>query len=181
MRVHTAGTCKLSASVMTIGALDGVHRGHQALICQARKRALVLGVPLVVYTFDPPPRVFFQQAMQLTTIEEKLHRLEHLSVDHVVVAGFDAEYSTREGSSFLRELRDLHPLEIWVGHDFRFGSNRGGDISTLRESFPVNVLDSILCSSGEIISSSRIRALLMQDRHLQAEQLLGWQTVQAKG
>ncbi|MED4780581.1 hypothetical protein [Brevibacillus choshinensis] len=53
--------------------------------------------------------------MQLTTIEEKLHRLQHLSVDHVVVAPFDAECSTREGSSFLRELRDLHPLEIWGG------------------------------------------------------------------
>lgn len=83
--------------------------------------------------------------MQLTTIEEKLHRLQHLSVDHVVVAPFDAECSTREGSSFLRELRDLHPLEILVR------------------------------------TRSRIRALLLQDRHLHAEQLLGWQTVHAKG
>lgn len=181
MRVHAAGTCKLHSSVLTIGALDGVHRGHQALVCGARKRALALGVPLVVYTFDPPPRVFFQRALQLTTVEEKLYRLEQLSVEHAIVASFDEAYSTRDESAFLRELQDLNPVEIWVGPDFRFGSKRGGDIGTLQDSFSVKVLDSIRCSSGEVISSSRIRSLLMQNRHLQAEQLLGWQTAQIKG
>lgn len=174
MQVHTAGAWKLPASVVTIGALDGVHRGHQALIRQARERADALGVPLVVYTFDPPPRVFFQQTMLLTNLVEKLRRLQQLSVDHVILAPFDRAYATRQVSSFIEELKDLRPLEIWVGPDFRFGSNRGGDIGTLRTSFEVHVLDAIRCSSGEVISSSRIRALLKEDRQIQAEQLLGW-------
>lgn len=177
MYVHTAGTCKIPASVLTIGALDGVHRGHQSLVRKASERARQLGVPLVVYTFDPPPRVYFQRALQLTSVEEKLHRLQQLSVDHVIVAPFDAKYSTKKGSSFLAELKELHPLEIWVGPDFRYGSNRDGDVSTLQKSFVVRVLDSIRCSSGEIISSSRIRNLLMQNRQGQAEQLLGWPVV----
>lgn len=60
MSVHPAETLKLPTSVVTVGAFDGVHRGHQALIRRAGDSAARFGVPLVVYTFDPPPRAFFR-------------------------------------------------------------------------------------------------------------------------
>lgn len=174
MQVHAPGTLQIPASVLTIGALDGVHLGHQELIRQARQRAEQLDVPLVVYTFDPPPRVYFQHAILLTPLPEKLERLRILGVDHVVVAPFDADYVTRGVNTFLDEIAGLHPREVWEGQDFRFGRNREGDIHTLRERFHVRIVDPVYCSSGKIISASRIRALLMQDRLEQAEQLLGW-------
>lgn len=174
MQVHPPRTLRLPASVLTIGALDGIHRGHQDLIRRAGKRAAELGVPLVVYTFDPPPRVYFQHTIQLSTLPEKLERLRILGADHVVVAPFDADYVTRGVGTFLDELTDLGPVEVWEGSDFRFGRNRDGDIDTLRERFMVHVLDPICCSSGKIISSSRIRTLLMQERQAEAEELLGW-------
>ncbi|WP_050979088.1 FAD synthetase family protein [Bacillus methanolicus] len=177
MRIHTERTLQLPASVLTIGALDGVHLGHQTLISRAKERAKELEVPLVVYTFDPPPRVYFKNTLLLTPLTEKIKRLRFLGVDHVIVASFDADYVTRGASSFLDELTDLNPLEIWAGPDFQFGRNKEGNINTLRERFTVHVLDPIRCDLGEIISSSRIRTLMMQDMLYQAERLLGWQTL----
>lgn len=174
MQTHAPGTLQISASVLTIGALDGVHRGHQELIRQAHQRAQQLGVPLVVYTFDPPPRVYFQKVLLLTALPEKLERLRSLGVDHVIVAPFDNDYATKDVKSFLDEIAELNPQEIWEGQDFRFGRNREGDIYTLRERFQVQIVDPVCCSSGKVISASRIRELLKKDKLKQAEQLLGW-------
>jgi riboflavin kinase/FMN adenylyltransferase len=174
VQIHASGTLRLPASVLTIGAMDGIHAGHQNLLVHARQRADEFGVPLVVYTFDPPPRVYFQHTLLLTSLEEKLRRLEMLKADHVIAAPFNADFVTRGVGTFLKELFHLHPLEIWEGSDFRFGSNRDGDINTLREHFDVRILDPVRCGSGHIISSSRIRSLLLQGERLEAEKLLGW-------
>ncbi|WP_107491308.1 bifunctional riboflavin kinase/FMN adenylyltransferase [Thermobifida fusca] len=41
-------------SAVIVGTFDGVHRGHQRLLHQAREHADRLGLPLVAVTFDPP-------------------------------------------------------------------------------------------------------------------------------
>ena len=56
MLTHPAEALRLWDSVVTMGAFDGVHRGHQALIRRAVDRAARLGVPSVAYIFDPPPK-----------------------------------------------------------------------------------------------------------------------------
>lgn len=174
MEVHEEGCLRLPASVLTIGALDGVHKGHQALIRNAKKRAIELGIPLVVYTFDPPPRVYFKNVTLLSPLPEKLEKLKFLGADHVIVAPFNANYMTKEVNSFITEIASLNPIEILEGPDFHFGKNREGDLSTLRQYFSVKILESQRCHVGEIISSSRIRMLLKEDKKVQAEQLLGW-------
>lgn len=121
MKVHTSGSLQLSKSVLTIGALDGVHRGHQVLIRKGLNRSQKLGVPLVVYTFDPPPRVYFQHALLLTPLEERLNKLQTSGVDHVVIASFSADYASRGVQTFLEEISEFNPLEIWEGPDFTFG------------------------------------------------------------
>ncbi|WP_049683927.1 hypothetical protein [Peribacillus loiseleuriae] len=85
MNIHTPGTLQLSASVLTIGALDGIHRGHQALLLKAKERSVKLRVPFVVYTFEPPPKVYFKDCQQLMSVEEKLQRLDMLGADFVIV------------------------------------------------------------------------------------------------
>ena len=47
-------------AAVAIGAFDGVHRGHQAVIAAARDAADRLGVPLAVVSFAPHPRRWFQ-------------------------------------------------------------------------------------------------------------------------
>lgn len=174
MKVHAAGTLKLSECVLTIGALDGVHRGHRSLIEQARERAERYRVPLVVYTFDPPPKAFFHGAPVLTSLEEKLRRLDRLGADHVVVAPFNADYMSRGVAAFIEELETLRPIEIWEGADFRFGRERDGGIDTLKGKFSVHVIEPVKCKANHVISSSRIRALIAEGDYEAAEELLGW-------
>ncbi|MEK4799354.1 FAD synthetase family protein [Thermoactinomyces sp. FSL K6-2592] len=172
MRIHMVDTLALPASVVAIGAFDGVHRGHQKVIGEVVKKSKSLGVPSVVYTFDPPPRSYFEGASILTPIHEKLRRLCELQVDHVVVANFDAAYLERSAKDFIRELSNLHPVEVMVGKDFRFGRGREGGLEDLAEHFPVWVIDAVCCSCGEVISSTRIRQLIAQGEMVEALSLL---------
>jgi len=174
MLVHPSETLKLPASVVAVGAFDGVHRGHQALIRRVLDRAESPDTPSVVYTFDPPPRAYFHGVPVLTSLPEKLRRLEILGVDHVVVASFDAAWVSRSVEGFLEELSGLNPVEVWVGPDFRFGRDRAGDVCKLKELFTTRVLESVKCREGKIISSSRIRALMARGAAVEARDLLGW-------
>jgi riboflavin kinase / FMN adenylyltransferase len=173
MRAHLPGGLRLDASVVTIGAFDGVHRGHQALICAAIAKADSLGTPSVAVTFDPPPKAHFAGAAILTAIDEKLRRLAMLGVDHAVVIPFGAAYAAQEPSRFLADLFRLGPETILVGADFRFGARRAGNLELLARYFDVEIFPQALCSRGESISSSRIRALLARGELGAAEGLLG--------
>ena len=95
MKAHVYSSLELPRSIVAIGAFDGVHKGHQAVIKQAVQRGRKLKVPSVVYTFDPPPRVFFQGARMLTTVQEKVLKIEKLAAGHAVVARFDEVYANR--------------------------------------------------------------------------------------
>lgn len=176
MRVHPDGYLGLDGSVVTIGAFDGVHRGHQRLVRRTVERAGRLGVPSVAYTFDPPPRAFFEGVPVLTPLEVKLRRFEGLGLDHVVVARFDARYASRDAESFLAELAHLGPAEVWVGPDFRFGRGGEGDLSTLGGRFDARSVDKVRCPRGEVISSTRVRSLLASGAAGEAGGLLGWST-----
>ncbi|AGT33796.1 hypothetical protein M493_17950 [Geobacillus genomosp. 3] len=173
VRLYRPHELSLSSSVVTVGAFDGVHLGHQALIRKVVERAAMFRVPAVVYTFDPPPRCYLKNMPMITPIDEKLKRLEKLGVDEVIVARFNEHYITRSAASFMEELRILHPVEIWVGRDFRFGRNREGSIDELAAVFHVRSIDPIRCDSGEVISSTRIRSLITTGRWKEAEKLLG--------
>ncbi|WP_257350968.1 FAD synthetase family protein [Pseudalkalibacillus decolorationis] len=173
MEIYTPGALKLPASALTIGALDGVHLGHQALLLKTKERAEKLEVPFVVYTFDPPPKVFFKDCLMLTSLDEKLQRLNMLGVEHVVVGKFDETFTKQEVPIFIEELKELNPIEIWEGPNFLFGKNRKGNVEVLRRYFNVGVLNPMKCEQGETISSSRIRQLVQQGNYPQAKKLLG--------
>ena len=168
------GQLALSGSVVTIGSFDGVHKGHQALVNHVASRAHSIGVASVVYTFSTPPKAASGLVQQLTTLDEKLHRLSHFGVDFILVADFTSEYASRTEGHFIDELGKLSPQEIWVGRDFRFGKGRTGDIHALGRYFNVNVLGEVVCAKGDRISSTRLRNLLMQGRHVEAAELHGW-------
>jgi len=171
--IHTPGTLQLSASVLPIGALDGIHRGHQALLLKAKERAKKLKVPFVVYTFDPPPKVFFKGCQQLMSVEEKLLALERIGADHVIVGSFNEAFTKQEVPDFIAELQKMNPVEVWEGPDFLFGKNRKGTIEVLRRYFYVGIVKPLTCNEGETISSTRIRKLLQQGHYSRAKELLG--------
>lgn len=171
--IYNNNELHLASSVVSIGAFDGLHRGHQALIRQTAKRALEVHVPSVVYTFNPPPRTFFQNGTLLTNVEEKIELIKQFGIDYIVIANFNEQYASRPASAFIEELENLGPKEIWVGPNFTFGKGKKGDVKLLSKHFKVNIHPLITCVDGEIISSTRIRNLLKRDQRQKVNKLLG--------
>lgn len=163
---------RLDASAVSLGAFDGVHCGHQALISGTVARARTLGVPSVICTFDPPPKVFFGRARQLCPLAEKLARISALCPDHVVVFSFDERLRCMSPEAFMARLARMAPQEIRVGNDFRFGARQTGDVELLAQAFNVVIQPPVCCPEGDVVSSSRIRRLLEDGLESAADLLL---------
>jgi riboflavin kinase/FMN adenylyltransferase len=172
--VHREQALCVAASVVTIGAFDSVHRGHQELIRQTAHEGARRGLPSVVYTFDPPPKVYFGQAEPLVPLSQKLARIAACGVDHIVVVRFEQDYARRTAADFIAEIGELNPRLILVGEDFRFGSCKSGTVALLRKHFETRTLPPVRCRAGEIVSSSRIRALRRAGLAAAAATLEGW-------
>lgn len=173
--LHRGPVQGLAGSVVTIGAFDGVHLGHQALIGAAIDAGRRLGLPVVAWTFDPPPKVFFGRAPLLMSPVEKVVRLASLGVDQIILSHFDAAFRARSAEEFLDDLMSMHPTEAWVGDDFRFGAGQKGDRALLETRVPVRLLDPVECAKGQRISSSRIRTHWQKGEFHRVKELIGWE------
>ena len=161
-------------SVVCIGAFDGLHRGHQALVGHARARAQELGLPAVALSFEPLPREFFAKAEQpprLLLPRAKYEGLRDMGMDLVGLLRFDARLASMPAGEFIERIlvRRLSVREVWVGPGFRFGNKRAGDAALLKEmstthGFSAGQIASVQVD-GERVSSSRVR------QHLAAGEL----------
>ncbi|MFM9112943.1 MAG: hypothetical protein ACKOPB_06825 [Actinomycetota bacterium] len=121
-------------SVVTIGAYDGVHSGHRAVIAQVRERARALGCRSVVVTFDRHPASVVRPESApklLTSLEQKLELLAETGIDAVYVVRFDEERSQETPIAFVQRalVGDLRAREVVVGEDFHFGHKRSGNVA----------------------------------------------------
>ena len=155
-------------SVVCIGAFDGLHRGHQALVGHALARARALGLPAVALSFEPLPREFFarhEQPPRLLLPRAKFEGLRALGVDQVGLLRFNAALASMSAEDFIRRilLDRLSAREVWVGPDFRFGKGRVGDVAMLQAA-PGLVAGQIepVHVGGERISSSALRQQLAE-------------------
>lgn len=168
--------------VLTIGNFDGVHLGHQALIAQARARALALGLPLAVLSFEPTPREFFSPesvAGRVATFRSRVALLGAQGVDRLILQRFDRRFAACEPAAFVEELlvRRLGIRALVIGDDFRFGARRGGDIHLLRalgerHGYSVESLDTVALD-GCRCSSTALREALKEADLARAAALLG--------
>jgi riboflavin kinase/FMN adenylyltransferase len=171
-------------TILTIGAFDGVHRGHQALIGDLVARARSTDRLAAVVTFHPHPAVILapdRAPPYLTTPGEKAALLEGLNVDLLALLPFDRQMAATPARDFVAAVsRHLRMRELWVGSDFALGRDREGDVPRLRQfgrelGYDVHVVQPLLSVSGEgeVISSSLVRALLSEGRVEEAADLLG--------
>lgn len=172
-------------SVITIGAYDGVHRGHQAVIAQVRELADSMGCQSVVVTFDRHPASVVRPEsapMLLTDTEQKLELLAKTGVDAVCVVKFDEHKARMSAEDFARKVfvEDLQTKAIVVGEDFHFGYRRQGNVETLRNlgaklGFRVEPVKLIARPDGvdEPVSSTAIRRALAGGQVEIAARLLG--------
>ena len=171
-------------TVVTIGAYDGVHLGHRALLARVRRMADDLGAAAAVVTFDRHPATVVRPESAprlLTDLDQKLELLESTGMDYAYVVQFDAERSRESAEDFVRELLVdcLRARAVVVGHDFHFGHRRRGNVPLLQEmgaELGFDVLGISLVPDGpggEAVSSTRVRRLLEAGEVAQAATLLG--------
>ncbi|HTC80255.1 MAG TPA: bifunctional riboflavin kinase/FAD synthetase [Acidimicrobiia bacterium] len=126
-----------AGSVVTIGAFDGVHLGHQALLRLVRERAAERGLPTALVTFDRHPAQVVRPESApklLTGLAQKLELLEATGlVDHAVVLTFDETRRRESAEDFVSEVLEgcLRARLVVVGADFHFGKNRRGNVALL--------------------------------------------------
>jgi riboflavin kinase/FMN adenylyltransferase len=173
----------LTGAVVAIGNFDGVHRGHQAVMAQARDIAADLGAPVVALTFEPHPRNLFQpdaEPFRLNSLRSKAHHMEALGIDGLVVLHFDRALATKTAEDFITDvLADgLKARHVIVGEDFAFGKGRAGNVGLLQSmamdyGFAVTPAVQVRDADGSIISSNTIRGFLKEGRPDAAARLLG--------
>lgn len=178
-------------AVVAVGNFDGVHRGHQALIAEARRLAEERNSPLGVLAFEPHPQEFFRpskESFRLTPFRTKARLIADLGADAMYALTFDAEMATKSAQDFVLDvlIGALAVGHVVVGKDFQFGKGRAGDVTTLSymgemEGFGVTVFDPITAEGHDKISSTRIRDALKSGRPEVAAHLLGhWWTVESR-
>lgn len=175
----------VDASVITVGAFDGVHVGHQTVIREVNRRAEARGIASAVVTFDLHPALIVRPETApklLTSLPRKLELLEELGVDVVYVIEFDAERAATTADEFVREVfvDRLHAQEVLVGSDFNFGKGREGTVATLAEAgerygFTVDGLELVPHdpNATEHVSSTAIRRALIGGEVEHAADMLG--------
>lgn len=169
-------------SVVCIGAFDGLHLGHRALVRHAVERARALEVAAVAVSFEPLPREFFARAEpppRLTLVRAKTEGLRRFGADSVGLIRFDGRLSAMTAEDFVQQalVQRLCAREVWIGPEFRFGHRRAGDIELLRRlgaqaGFAAAEIEPVHLR-GERISSTRVRELLMAGQFEHATELLG--------
>ena len=173
----------LKGAAVAIGAFDGVHRGHQAVIAQARAAAERLGAPLAVVSFDPHPRRWFQPEaapFRLMTSAQMARALGPLGVDRLYLLPFDADMAAMTDETFARQVLSdgLGIRHAAVGFDFTYGKGRTGSPEGLRRhgealGFGVTVVDRIDDPDGLKLSSSGVREALKAGDMTRAAAILG--------
>ncbi len=124
-------------TAVTIGAYDGVHLGHRALLRDLSARAAAAGLSTVVVTFDRHPAAVVRPEsapMQLTGLEQKLELLADCGIDRTVVIPFDLDRAEESAEDFVKEVLvdQLSARLVVVGEDFHFGHGRRGNVELLR-------------------------------------------------
>ena len=181
----------LRGAVVAVGNFDGVHRGHQALIAQARQLADERNAPLGVLAFEPHPQKFFHPAAEcfrLTPLRTKARLIAGQNVDVMYALAFDAEMASKPAQEFVMDVLvdSLAAGQIVVGPDFRFGKGRTGDSTVLAymgemEGFGVTIVEPVADAAHGKISSTRIRDALKAGKPEEAARLLGhWWTIEAR-
>jgi len=159
---------------VAIGIFDGVHLGHQQILAEAAKFG-----PVTVLTFDPHPTSVFapeRTPTALLTLSDRIALLKHNGAHEVVVISFTKDFAALSPKEFIKEIlgKKLGASHITIGSNFTFGHKAAGNVDYLREHAHGFEVSSVALEEnrGNAISSSRIRALIMDGDVERANELL---------
>ncbi len=165
-------------SVVVIGVFDGVHKGHQVLLNRAKE--IAAGRTIIALTFDPHPTTVFapdRAPTMLTTLADRVELLKIHNADQVAVLKFNEKFAAMSPEDFVKSvlIGQLHVGAVVVGENFTYGHKAAGNVETLKQAgeennFEVDIQE--LKRDSEVISSSRIRELVIEGNVEKARELL---------
>lgn len=168
--------------VFAAGAFDGVHRGHQAVLAEARRVAREKGGQAWALTFDPHPLKILRPDRAPALLTSTPHRLQLLSqsgIEGIVLLPFSREFAEQSPEEFVRAIRRATPAlaAVVVGENWHFGKAARGDVRLLKEFGRELGFEAIAVPpiewNGAPISSTRIRRAVAEGDLAAAEQMLG--------
>lgn len=169
-------------AVVALGAFDGIHLGHQAILGTAVARGKARGTRAVACTFDRHPMEVLhpdRAPLPITTLAERLDLIAKAGVDQVVVLVFTPALAAVEPEDFVKDVvvGRLHAREVVVGFNHTFGRAARGNAAFLhslgdRVGLVIHVVPPLLVN-GVPVSSSEIRAALREGDVGRAAQYLG--------
>lgn len=181
------GSARLESTgpfAVAIGIFDGVHLGHEKLLLEAKRLAVVSqgGVESLAYTFHPHPALVLAPDLaprMLETVETRLERIAALGLSTTLVERFDHELAAASPEQFVRDILvdKLRVAHVIVGEDFTFGQEQAGNVTSLTRladelGFTVHSIPPVKVG-GLIVSSSKIRELVSAGKVGGAALLLG--------
>ena len=168
-----------TGSVVLIGVFDGVHKGHQLLLNRAKE--IANGRAIIALTFDPHPMQVFapdRAPTLLTTLADRVELLKIHNADQVAVLKFNEKFAAMSPQDFVKDVLvgQLSATTVIVGKNFTYGHKAAGNVESLIKdglqfNFTVDVQE-LKAGDGEIISSSRIRSLVVNGEVEEARTLL---------
>jgi len=165
---------------IALGSFDGLHKGHMTLINKVVDEAMADGLKSAVYTFKNHPLTVAKPELApklLMDTKQKIHLLKSKGVDITIFVSFTMKYMQTTAEDFIKNLiSEYNAKGFVVGFNYKYGYQNKGNVDTLREmsikyGFKLFVLDAAL-SNEDIISSTRIRNLILKGKMKEANKLL---------
>lgn len=159
---------------LCLGYFDGLHRGHQKLILEARKHSKY---KIGILTFTEPVSNYIDNKKSkevLTSNLDKIRLSNQMHINYYVTLDIDLNFLQLSPLDFINKiLKKLNVKEIYVGEDYRFGKSALGTPELLKEYFDVHIID-LLTENGQKISTTNIINLLKNGDVRSANKLLGY-------
>lgn len=178
---HNLDQHSVPEAAVALGYFDGVHRGHQRVIAEAKARAAEKGIKTAVMTFHPHPKAVLGKLEQdidhITPLHEKVRRIQEQGVDILYIVDFTPEFANLTPQEFVDQyIIGLNIVHVSAGFDYTYGRMGKGTMETLpfhsRGKFSYSTVGK-LSEGGEKVSSTRIRKLLSEGRMDEIADLLG--------
>ena len=173
--------CAQAQTVCALGCFDGVHIGHASIINEAKRVSCLLSLPLAVWSFAEPPRNYFlaDKIPLLSSEAEKRSLMQQLGVDILVSVKFSKVIASMSALDFFENILigQMKVKHVVCGFNYRFGKNGEGDTALLerlcaKHGIGISIMPPVELN-GKTVSSSEIRALLLEGNIALANRYLG--------
>ncbi|TRX34110.1 bifunctional riboflavin kinase/FAD synthetase [Flavobacterium sp. ZT3R18] len=180
---HTIANGTIKKTILTLGTFDGVHFGHKKILERVTQNTESGKYESLVLTFFPHPRMVLQEESEiklLNTLDEKIHLLQEIGIQNLVIHPFDEKFSRLTAEEFVKNVLvdQFHIQKIIIGHDHRFGRNRTANIDDLKafgKQYDFEVEEITAQEIKEVsVSSTKIRNALMEGNVALANEYLGY-------